>query len=263
MTGVDPAFKRRPSGGEPVVGAWLSLGSPALAELTAILGFDFGLIDVEHAPTTMETVQGMIHAAESDEAAAHVLVRVPDAGAGPIKQVLDAGAAGVMVPMVDDAAEAREAVANARYPPEGQRGIAGSRATAYGRRFEEHVTTANDGVVVVAQIETRSGLENVEGIAAVDGIDALFVGPADLSGSLDAFAEWDSDRLADAMARVVDAAGDAGIAAGTLCVSPEDIPRRVEAGFDFLIVGKDTAFFARAATGAKETYEDAVDGRDP
>jgi 2-keto-3-deoxy-L-rhamnonate aldolase RhmA len=154
--------------------------------------------------------------------------------------------------MVDDADEARAAVANARYPPEGERGIAGSRATAYGQRFEEYVTTANDGVVVIAQIETRSGLENVEEIAAVDGIDALFVGPADLSGSLDVFAEWDSDRLADAMSRVVEAARGAGIAAGTLCVSPEDIPRRVEAGFDFLIVGKDTAFFARAATEAKE-----------
>lgn len=262
MTGVNSEFKQAFADRAPLAGNWLSLGSPALAELTAILGFDFALIDAEHAPTTMETIQGMIHAAQSDEAQTDVVVRLPDTDPGPAKQVLDAGAAGVMVPMIDDADDARDVVANVRYPPEGRRGIAGSRATGYAQHFEEYVTTANDDVVAIAQIETESGLENVTDIAAVEGIDALFVGPADLSGSLGVFAEWDSDRLGNAMERVVEAAHEAGVPAGTLCVSPEDIPRRVEQGFDFLIVGKDTAFLARAATEAKETFEGALEDRD-
>ncbi|MFB6105331.1 MAG: HpcH/HpaI aldolase/citrate lyase family protein [Halobacteriaceae archaeon] len=261
MTGVDEAFKQAFADRAPLAGHWLSLGSPALAELTAILGFDFALVDYEHAPTSMETIQGMIHAAQSDEARTDVIVRLPDTGPTAAKQVLDAGAAGVMAPMIDDADAARDLVANVRYPPDGRRGIAGSRATGYAQHFESYVTGANEKVVAIAQIETEAGLENVADVVAVDGIDALFVGPADLSGSLGVFAEWDSPRLADAMDRVVAAAQDADIPAGTLCVSPEDIPRRVDQGFDFLIVGKDTSFLARAATEAKATFESAVDDR--
>lgn len=252
-------LKERFSHVDPVVGNWLSIGHSSVAELTAMLAFDFAMMDLEHTPTSLETIQGMVHAVEAVDGPTEPMVRIPDNDPVFVKRVLDTGVSGVMVPMIDSAAEARELVAAAKYPPEGRRGIAGSRAAGYGLEFEEYVTDANDETLVIAQIETERGLANAEEIAAVDGVDAIFAGPADLSGSLGVFGEWESDRLAAAMERVADAAAAEGLLAGTLAVRPEDIDLRAEQGFECIIVGKDAAYIADGSREAMAAFERAVE----
>lgn len=252
-------LKERFSHVDPVVGNWLSIGHSSVAELTAMLAFDFAMMDLEHTPTSLETIQGMVHAVEAVDGPTEPMVRIPDNDPVFVKRVLDTGVSGVMVPMIDSAAEARELVAAAKYPPEGRRGIAGSRAAGYGLEFEEYVTDANDETLVIAQIETERGLANAEEIAAVDGVDAIFAGPADLSGSLGVFGEWESDRLAAAMECVADAAAAEGLLAGTLAVRPEDIDLRAEQGFECIIVGKDAAYIADGSREAMAAFERAVE----
>lgn len=251
-------LKRALTGFDHPAGNWISIGHPSVTEVSAELGFDFVLIDTEHTTMSLETVESHVRAVDAAEREADAVVRVPSDDIDRVKRILDIGAAGVMVPMVESADEADRIVEAARYPPEGVRGIAGGRASRYGLDMEEYVATANDSVVTIAQIETRAGLQNVGQIAAVDGIDALFVGPADLSGALDVFGEWDSNRLSDAMDRVVQTAHEANVPVGTLTVDSSTIESRVEQGFDFLIVGKDLSLFASAARKAKRTYESAL-----
>jgi 2-dehydro-3-deoxyglucarate aldolase/4-hydroxy-2-oxoheptanedioate aldolase len=207
---------------------------------------------------SLETVEEMHRGVGAAPGTTEAVVRVPDDDPARLKRVLDIGVAGVMVPMVDSAAQAENLVESVRYPPEGNRGIASSRATNYGRNFERYVDGANESVLTIAQIETVEGLENVDAIAAVDGIDALFVGPADLSGSLGVFAEWESAALLDAMETIVDAAHDAGTPVGTLVTDLDDIEPRTGQGFDFLIAGKDTSLLIDGVTTAIDRYERAL-----
>jgi len=243
------------------VGTWISIGHPSVAEMSASLGFDFLLIDTEHTTMSLETVENMVRAVDAAPDATDAVVRVPWNDPVRIKRVLDIGVDGVMVPMVETAAEARELVAATRYPPEGSRGIAAGRAADYGLHFEEYVRNADGSILTVVQIETEAGLANASDIAAVDGVDALFVGPADLSGSLGVFAEWDSDRFVEAIDEVVSAGREAGTPVGTLTLRTEDIRVRIDQGFDFLIVGKDTATLAAANGDALEAYERALADR--
>ncbi|MDG5761660.1 aldolase/citrate lyase family protein [Natronococcus sp. A-GB1] len=244
--------------GDYPVGNWLSIGDPAVAEVSAVLGFDFILVDTEHTTMSLETVENISRAIDARDAPTEAIVRVPCNDQARIKRVLDIGIAGVMVPMVESADEAEQLVEAVNYPPEGNRGIASGRATEYGMEFVDYVSEANGSIVTIAQIESKTGLANVEEIAAVDGIDALFVGPADLSGALGVFAEWGAAELQDAIDRVLKAGNQHNTPVGTLTVSQEQIEGRVESGFDFLIVGKDTSYLADGSRSAKERYEKAV-----
>lgn len=241
-----------------VVGAWLSIGHPAVAEVTAAQDFDFVLIDTEHTPLGLETVENMSRGVEAAEGDTKTLVRVPSNDPVRIKRTLDIGVSGVMVPMVETADEAKQVVAATRYPPSGIRGVASGRATEYGDEFKEYVESANGSITTIIQIETQTGLDNVEEIAAVDGIGAVFVGPADLSANLGVFAEWDNSQLTSAIETVVDTCTETGTPVGTLTLNPDDIAMRVEQGFDFLIVGKDTTHLSSANESIRQRYERAV-----
>lgn len=241
------------------LGTWVSIGHPAVAEINARLGLDFVLVDMEHTTMGLETVENMARAVDAAPGETDTVVRVPWNDPVRLKRVIDIGVAGVMVPMIGSAEEARELVSALRYPPEGIRGIAGSRATGYGRNFEEYVTTANGSILTIAQIETEAGLENVEEIAAVDGIDALFVGPADLSGALGLFAEWDSEEFQHAVNRVIEAGRATDVPVGTLTVDIDGIESTVSQGFDFLIAGKDATQLMNSTERAIENYGDALE----
>jgi len=243
--------------GASPVGTWVSVGHPVVAEVTAMSGFDFLLLDTEHTSMTLESVENATRAVDATPGETETLVRVPENDPVRIKRVLDIGVAGVMAPMVETADEARSFVEATRYPPEGVRGIATGRATGYGREFERYVSEANERILTVVQLETREGVRNVGDIAAVEGIDALFVGPADLSGSLDVFAEWEHDELVTAMERVVEAGRGTGLPVGTLAVRGEDVEPRVEQGFDYLIVGKDTTTLLERNEELRRRYDDA------
>ncbi|MDL5363252.1 HpcH/HpaI aldolase/citrate lyase family protein [Halalkalicoccus sp. NIPERK01] len=245
------------SGAHPI-GTWISIGHPTVAEVNARLGLDFLVIDIEHTTINLETVEDMARAVDAAPGETDTVVRVPWNDPVRIKRVIDIGVAGIMVPMIGSAKEARDLVNALRYPPEGIRGIAGSRATGYGRNMEEYVTTANGSILTIAQIETEDGLDNVAEIANVDGIDALFVGPADLSGTLGMFAEWEREEFRDAVEHVIETGHEAGVPVGTLTVDLNDIESTVRDGFDFLIAGKDTTQMMESTERAIETYENAL-----
>lgn len=257
---MNPAFHQTLTAGDHVVGNWISIGHPAVGEITAHLGFDFAVIDTEHTSMAVNVVEDVIRAIESVGGDTAPLVRVPSHDPARIKRILDAGAAGLMLPMVETAADAEDVVEAMRYPPEGVRGAAPARASSYGRTFDEYFETANDRLVTIVQIETKRGVDNVEKIAAVDGIDALQIGQGDLSASLGTFGEWDDNDFEDAIERVVEVADDADVPVGMLALDHDGIDRWLDVGIDFLIVGADMVYLQDGAEAAKRRYEDAVGG---
>jgi 2-keto-3-deoxy-L-rhamnonate aldolase RhmA len=175
------------------------------------------------------------------------LVRVQDANHSTIKKALDRGAEGVLVPLVESAEQARGIVAACRFPPEGTRGIAGTRATRFGLDLKGYLETWNKEVVVALQIETRPGLEQVEAIAGVPGVDVLFVGPNDLSAGLGAFQQFDRPEFRQAVERIRKAADQRGIATGYMCTSAEGTLQKIDEGFRFVAVGTEARLLAGAA----------------
>lgn len=226
--------------GDPVVGGWVSIGHPAVAEITADAGPDFVVVDTEHAPTSVESVADALRGVDAADGLG--LVRVPEADPVPIKRVLDAGAAGVMVPRVDTVADAELVVDATTYPPGGIRGTAGARTSRYGPDLPEHIEGADDALTRIVQIETEHAVENAADIAAVDGIDALFVGPADLSTALSVPLDYDDERFRTAVDRVVGAAAGAGVPTGIFVTDPDRMGDWLDLGFDFAIAGYDAAF---------------------
>ncbi|PSP64228.1 aldolase [Halobacteriales archaeon QH_8_64_26] len=255
-------LRRRLAAREPLLGTWLSLSDPAVAEIGASLGYDFALIDTEHTPLSLETVTELVRAIEAADGETEAFVRVSWNDPVELKRVLDTGVGGVMVPMVNTAKQARQAVEATRYPPEGERGIAAGRAAEYGLDFENYVERANEEIATIVQIERERGVENAEAIAAVEEIDALLIGPADLSAALGAFGEPESDAFAEAIDQVLEAGEATDTPVGTLAIETEEVETRVEQGFDFLIAGLDAAHLIEGNRRAKRAYESALDGRE-
>lgn len=253
-------LKRAIESGNYPVGTWLSIGHPSVAEISANQDFDFVLIDTEHTSMGLETVENMARGVDAAGETSTV-VRVPENDTARIKRVLDIGVGGVMVPMVEDAEEARELVESVRYPPEGVRGVAGGRASTYGLDFPEYLEEAHESILTIVQIETEAGLRNAEEIAAVDGIDALFVGPSDLSASLGLFDDQENPQFQNAVQDVLEAGDRTGIPVGTLTIELPEIESRIEEGFDFLIVGKDTSTLMRGNREARKRYAEAIENQ--
>lgn len=251
--------KRKLEAGESVVGSWVSIGHPAMAEIPAALSFDFVIVDTEHTSTSLETVENVLRAVDGTPGPTESVVRVAANDETQIKRVLDLGVAGVMVPMVESAAEAQAVVDAVRYPPAGNRGIAGSRASRYGLDLAANVDSAGEGLLTVVQVESEAGLANVDEIAAVEGVDVLFVGPADLSASLGIFGEWDHERYVDAIERVVSAAEEYDIAAGILAIDAEDVTEQLAMGFRFTVAGVDATHVVDGCRKAMSAYEEGLD----
>lgn len=252
---TETPLRTRLRDGEAVTGYWTTLADPAVPELVAETGFDFVVVDTEHTPSSLETVANSLRAVDAAGGAVGV-VRVPWNDRVRIKRVLDLDPAGVMAPMVSTPEEATEFVAATRYPPRGVRGIGVGRSAGYGRDVAGQVERDDAGLVRIAQIETESGVENVGDIAAVDGLDALFVGPADLSAALGSFGDH-GDEFVDAVSRVRDAGSEHDTPVGTLATSAEDVERWVEWGFDYVICGVDTLDLVRGADAALAAHEAA------
>lgn len=236
------------SGAHPPVGAWISSASPIVAEAIGCAGFDWGLIDMEHSPLDMATVVHLLQAVATTKMLA--VVRVPWNDAVSVKRVLDAGAATVMFPFVQSADEAQRAVAATRYPPQGVRGMAGmTRATRFGTT-PNYFAAANENVGVIVQLETLPAIEQLEAIANVGGVDALFIGPADLSASMGHIGQLTHPAVLDLMARAVQRCKVAGIPVGTLGSHPEMVAQYRAMGFDYVAVSSDLGFMMRGAQAA-------------
>lgn len=232
--------KKRP------LGLWLTSASPSVTELGARLGFDFVVIDQEHVPVSSAALSEHLRAVDASQGAA-ALVRLGDHSALGVKQALDAGASAVMFPMIDTAAQARTAVAATRYPPVGQRGFARMiRASGYGTD-PGYLERANGEITVIVQIETRESLANLAEIATVPGVDAIFLGPGDLSGSLGFLGQPGHPEVMAALSQGFGAARALGVPCGTILVAPDLLQRAFDDGCTFAAVATDLGLLSDSA----------------
>lgn len=223
-------------------GTFLNLGSPASVELAGAMGFDWLLIDLEHGNASLADLRNMLMACRGSTAAP--IVRLRSVEADDVKFVMDSGAAGIMFPFVNSAAEARRAVEWMKYPPIGKRGVAGIiRATDYGTNWNKYFEEANANSLVIVQIETREAVQCAAEIAAVDGVDVLFVGPLDLSVNLGCPNDFTTEPFLAALKHVVTVCEAAGKPAGILS-RPQLVQQHKNMGFRFLALGSDTGAIA-------------------
>lgn len=229
------------------IGSWLQLSSPPAAEILANVGFDWLGLDCEHTSANAATVESICRSVYGRGPA--LMVRVQHCDTMEIRQALDVGAQGVIVPLVQTVDEACRAVAAAKYPPEGVRGYCFGRMNDWGVNFDEYARAANDRIAVVLMIESRTGVENVDEIAAVPGVDGLFIGPYDLSGSYGVVGQMDHPHVMNGRRRVLEAARKAGIAAGIHLVKATEaiFQKAVDDGFTFVCLDGDIIFLDRAA----------------
>ena len=252
MTATGFASKLRAR--EPVAGVWTQIGHPVVAEVLAD-EFDFVVLDGEHSENDVSDLAALVRAVDAAAGDAAPVVRVSEANRAEIRRVLDFGPEGIVVPQIETVEEAREAVAAARYPPDGVRGVAGGRASEYGRNLEEYVDTANESVATIIQVETPSLVEDVDEVVEIDGLDALFVGPADLSARLGCFGEFDGDSFRRAIDRIVDAAAGTDVVVGTLATTLDTVDSRLDWGMDFLALGTDVGYLKRSAAEFTDAYD--------
>lgn len=235
----------RTSGGHPPIGTWIVSASALVAEAVGWAGFDWAVIDMEHAPPDVMDVMHMLQALSGTKTVA--LVRVPWNDAVVVKRVLDVGATCVMFPFVQCADDARKAVAATRFPPQGVRGVAGlSRASRYGT-LPNYVRGANRQVGVIVEIETPQAIEQLEAIAAVDGVDAFFIGMSDLAAALGHAGTSNHPAVVDLMSRAVQRCKALGKPVGTVGATAEVVAQHRAAGFDFVGVASDLGLMMTAA----------------
>ncbi len=238
------SFAERLRSGERLLASSASM-SPVVAELVGQCGFDWLFVDAEYLPQTGPIIQEMIRAADSANIAA--VVRMNSDHEAEIRQTLDMGAAGVIIPLVKTAAQARKIVAAAKYPPLGERGMAGSRAQGYGATTRDYIERANSETAVIVMVEDVQGLSNVEDIAAVEGLDGIFVGTGDLSLSLGCLGEPMHDDMLAAFKRIAAAARANSVALGGFPASREMYDFCYSEGFRFLLTGLDAGLLRTAA----------------
>ena len=255
-------FKHRLRAGPPAIGCWLELFSPLAAEIVAQAGYDCVLIDLEHGPGGFLDAISLMHAVQGRPCAS--LLRVAANDEVEIKRAVDTGIAGLMVPAVNSAAEAAAAVAACRYPPAGRRGVAPIivRAADYGADWRDYVRRANDELLVMCQIESRQAVEEVAEIAAVDGVDLLFIGPFDLSANLGHMGEPDHAETRAAVGRVEAAAKSAGTLLGGLPTPARSAEELYAAGYNLVLADFDAALL-RDGARARVAALRAARGRAP
>jgi 4-hydroxy-2-oxoheptanedioate aldolase len=250
-------FKQAIAEKRPQIGLWQGLASHYSTEICAGAGFDWLLIDGEHSPNDLRSILQQAQTI-AGYPGVHAIARIP-VGQGHvatmiIKQYLDLGIQTLLVPMVDTAEQARELVRAMRYPPDGIRGMAGGRASRWGR-YPNYAKEANAQLCLLVQVETQLGLDNLDAIAAVEGVDGVFIGPADLSASLgyvgNAGHENVQSAIADAIRRII----KAGKAPGILHNDEAPARKCLEMGATFVAVGQDTVLLARATSALAAKFK--------
>lgn len=221
------------------IGSWVTLGHPSIAEIMATAGFDWLVLDMEHSVLELSEVQTIIQVLDSKQCPA--IVRLTSNHPDQIKRVMDAGATGVMVPMIKSAADARAAVDGVYYPPRGQRGVGLARAQGYGASFQAYRQWLEDNAVIVVMIEHVDAVNAIDDILAVPGIDAYIIGPYDLSGSMGRPGDLNHPDVQTAIAKTLEAGRRAGKPGGIHVIEPDPaaLQQRIQAGFNFLGYGLD------------------------
>ena len=245
-------FADRLRRGERLIGTLVSLSAPEITELLALCGFDWLFIDAEHGAFDPHDTQKLLQAAGD----CPCVVRVPAADEVWIKKALDIGAAGIIVPQVNTAEEARAIVRSAKYTPDGNRGIGLARAHGYGLEFENYLREANLRTVVILQAESRAAVENIEEIVQVPGVDAILIGPNDLAASLGHLGKLNHPAVEEAIERIATACRNYDMRLGFFGGAPAAIEPYLGKGVTLITVGVDTLFLAQAARQALAAFRD-------
>lgn len=253
-------IRQRWAKGQPAVGTWVLTQDPMQMEMMSRLGFDWLLIDCEHMPIGPEALRNLVLAAEGSETA--VLVRVGANQDALIKHALDTGTDGVLVPLVHTRDLAELAVAQSKYPPLGRRGFGPFRPSQYTADVPGYVACANDTLITAVQIESAQALANLDDILSVQGLDAVFVGPSDLSMNMGHDPMQLSPQVEEAIATVFRKAVAAGVPCGTISSTPEQCLRRIGQGATFMTLSADLHLLRDAAVGALSRVRDAASAPD-
>ncbi|MDD7836242.1 MULTISPECIES: aldolase/citrate lyase family protein [Paenarthrobacter] len=237
----------------PLVGMWVCSGSPLVAEICAGSGLDWLLIDAEHSPNGIESILGQLHSVSGYPV--QIMVRPPVNDPVVIKQYLDLGVQNLLVPMVNSAMEAEAAVAAVRYPPLGVRGVGSALARASRwNRIPDYLAQADDTVSVTVQVESEAAAAAVEEILAVDGVDGIFLGPADLAASMGLLGQHENPLVRAVVEHCLAAASAAGKPAGVNAFNEEIARAYLDAGAAFALVGADVVVLARASEAFAEKF---------
>jgi 4-hydroxy-2-oxoheptanedioate aldolase len=247
-------FKEALAKGERQIGCWMSFADGQIAEIMGTCGFDWLVIDGEHAPNDIRSIRDQLIALTASPS--HPVVRVPVGETWMIKQVLDAGAQTVLVPIVESAEQARELVRACHYPPKGVRGVGATaaRATMFGS-VSEYIQTADQEVCLLVQVENRAGIDALDEILQVEGIDGVFIGPADLSTDMGHQGNSAHPEVRASIADAITRIKAAGIAPGILGVSEEATQAYLDMGAQFLAVGIDVLVLAQNARALSQTWK--------
>jgi 2-dehydro-3-deoxyglucarate aldolase/4-hydroxy-2-oxoheptanedioate aldolase len=240
-------LKDRINRGERLIGSLITVPSPDVADVMSRVGFDYLWIETEHAPMGFDQAQLLIQAVGGR---CPCLVRIPDKGEVWVKKALDVGCDGIIVPQIRSADEARQIVAWGLYPPKGRRSVGVSRAHGYGMTFQDYVERVNDELVIVLQAEHTDAVGNIESIVEVPGIDAVLVGPFDLSGSLGVLGETDHPRVLEAIETVRSRCQGAGMPLGIFAADVRAARRYQAQGFTLIALGMDVFFLWQSAREA-------------
>lgn len=240
------SFKQALAEKRPQLGLWLALASPYAAEICAGAGFDWLLLDGEHAPNDVPLLMNQLQALAAT--ASHTVVRAPMDQAWLLKQLLDIGAQTLLIPMVESAAQARALAQAVRYPPQGIRGVGAAlaRASAF-NRIPDYLQTANDQICLLLQVESRAGLAQLEAIAATEGVDGVFIGPADLAADMGYPGKPGAPEVVAVVETALKRIQACGKAAGILSADPTLASRYLALGATFVAVGSDVGLLVNAS----------------
>jgi 4-hydroxy-2-oxoheptanedioate aldolase len=243
------AFTKILGNGDLLIGTLISLNSPEIAEILSHSGYDWLFIDAEHGAFNPQQTQPMLQAAGDTPC----VIRVPAGDDVWIKKALDIGAAGIIVPQVHTAEQAEQIINQCKYSPAGNRGVGIGRAHTYGLSFENTIRNANDETAIILQAESLAAIDNIEEIVKVPDLDAVLVGPYDLSASLGRIGEVNHPEVQEAINRVADVCKAAGIKLGYFGVNASAVKPAIDNGFTLIAVGVDTLFVIKSAA---ETLEE-------
>jgi 4-hydroxy-2-oxoheptanedioate aldolase len=246
-------FKAALLAAHPQIGLWLNSGEALPAEIAATIGFDWLVIDAEHGPNDLRSIIAQLRVLAPS--AAEPVVRPPSGETSFIKQLLDAGARTFLIPMVDTPEQAQALVQAVRYPPRGTRGLgaAVARVSGYGA-IADYAQTADDEICLLLQAETRTAIDNIEAIAAIDGVDGIFIGPADLSADLGHMGQVEAAEVQEVIEKAIGRIIAAGKPAGILTFSESLNRRYLDLGASFVAVGSDVVELANALRGLAARY---------
>ena len=242
------------------VGSWVNTCSPVAAELMAAIGFDFLAVDAEHSALDIGQVQCLFQAIRSGNGDCAPMVRLPGSDYAVTKRFLDAGAAGVIAPLINSAEQAQQVVSAVKYPPAGARGVGFCRDNMYGLDFDSAVASANERTLLAVQVEHIEAVQNIDEILSVKGIDAVFIGPYDLCASMGIMRQFDHPKMVDATGRILDACKAHNVAPGIHVVQPDvdETLRRIDEGYRLIAYSLDITMLAESCQAGLEAIRKKI-----